>query len=76
MRLDLSRPKMDNMPVKEVAIMAYVLKPTPPVRGRDAVRVFEETILHGPKKVSPEFKQECLALARTIKINAKKPLKA
>lgn len=60
--------------------MAYVLKPTPSVRGKNAVRVFEEIILRGPNKVSPEFKQECLDLARTskikIKIDVKTPPKA
>ena len=43
--------------------IAYVLQQTKPLEGKDAVRVFKETIVHGPKKVSDEFRRERPALA-------------
>ncbi len=46
--------------------MAYVLQQTKPLEGKDAVRVFEETIAHGPKKGSDEFRRERLALANAF----------
>ena len=46
--------------------IAYVLQQTKPLEGKDAVRVFKETIVHGPKKVSDEFRRECLALANAF----------
>ena len=49
--------------------IAYVLQQTKPLEGKDAVRVFKETIVHGPKKVSDEFRRECLALANAKTIH-------
>jgi hypothetical protein len=49
--------------------MAYVLQQTKPLKRKDAIRVFEETIAHGPEKVSDEFRRECLALANAKTIH-------
>ena len=46
--------------------IAYVLQQTKPLEGKDAVRVFKETIVHGPKKVSDEFRRERPALAEAL----------
>ena len=46
--------------------MAYVLQQTKPLKRKDAVRVFEDTIAHGPKKVSDEFRRERPALANAF----------
>ena len=46
--------------------MTYILQQTKPLKRKDALRVFEETIAHGPEKVSDEFRRECLALANAF----------
>ncbi len=46
--------------------MTYVLQQTKPLKGKDTVRVFEETIARGPKKVSDEFRRERPALANAF----------
>ena len=46
--------------------MAYVLQQTKPLKGKDTVRVFDETIAHGPEKGSAGFRRERPALANAF----------